>query len=505
MASGLAGPAALDEKPSSWVRRAAVASVAAALAAGGFVLLTQSGEGEGSGDGRRSAARPAAGAPGAAVSLASLTARTRANPRDDGAWTALGTALVERGARVADATYYPKAQAALKRSLSLRPAERGNVAAMAGMARLSHAREDFAAARRWGEAVQRLAPGEWATYPLLIDTYGRLGDAKAAARTAEQLTERRGGAAALGWTAQTYRDKGWREDAAVLAAQAAATAEAAPEKAEQLRRVAELAWERGELTESLGYFDASLALDRRRGATVAGRARVLAALGRTTEAVKGYRAALALSPRPEYSLELGELVEATGGEGAGAAQFGVVRAQVAHNRAQGVLGDLVLGRLEADHGDPEEAVQLLRAEWSRRPGAEVADALGWALHRTGDDEAALEYARRAVKEGVRSALFLYHRGEIERGLGDYGAARRHLSEALRVNPAFSPLWVPRAEEALERLGEPPEGGPRQVWPKVVKPKSSAGSARASGSRGESRNTAPAPRVRKPEPAARKRQ
>jgi tetratricopeptide (TPR) repeat protein len=496
--AGLTGLTGLAEKPSPWVRRAAVASVAvAALAAGALVLLAQSGDGDAdrNGEGGRTVAKPVAGAPGAANSLTALTARTRANPRDEGAWTALGTALVERGARAADTTYYPKAQAALKRSLLLRSADRGNLAALLGMARLSYAREDFAAARSWGEIVQTRAPEEWAAYPLLIDTYGRLGDPKAASRTAEALSEKRGGATALGWTAQTYRDKGWREDAAVLAAQAAVAAEEAPEKAEQLRRSGELAWERGDLKESLGYFDSSLALDRKDGATVAGRAGVLAAMGRTAEAVKAYRTALLLTPRPEYSLELGELMEATRGEGAGSAQFGVVRAQVSHDREQGVRGDLVLGRLEADHGDPAAAVGLLRAEWSRRPGAEVADALGWALHRTGDDQAAQEYARRAMKEGVRSALFLYHRGEIERGLGDDGAARRYLAEALRVNPVFSPLWAPRAEESLERLGEPPEGGPRQMWPyrpKVSKSEDSGGSSRS------------AEPVKKSEPAARKR-
>ncbi|MEU8886897.1 tetratricopeptide repeat protein [Streptomyces sp. NPDC048442] len=464
------------KKPSVLVRRAAITTVAAAaLTAGALVLLPPSG------DGKRPAAKPAAGAPGAASSLAALNARVKTHPRDDGAWSALGAALVERGLRAADTAYYPRAEHALKRSLSVRPAEKGNSAGMVAMAQLAYARGDFAAAKRWGEIVQRQAPKEWATYPLLIDTYRRLGDPKAAARAAEVLMEKRGGAAALGWTAQTYRDKGWREDAAVLAAEAVVAAQTPPEKADQLRRAAELAWERGDLEESLGFYDSAITLDRKQGAAVAGRARVLAALGRTTEAVKAYRAALALTPRPEYALELGELTESNGGNGE--PQYGVARAQVAWNSKQGVDGDLVLGRLEADHGDADTAVELLREEWSRHPGPEVADALGWALHRTGDDEAALEYAKKATKEGVRSALFLYHRGEIERATGDYGAARRHLEEALRVNPVFSPLWAPRAQTSLTRLGDPPEGGPRNVW--EPKPTTNSGSFGQSGQSGQS--------------------
>ncbi|CAM5343739.1 hypothetical protein GCM10010329_35890 [Streptomyces spiroverticillatus] len=468
----------------AWVgwKGAAVLGVVGALVAGGVAVTAIGGE-------EKPAPRAVAGAPGSAAALAAMQARARANPRDAAVWAELGAALTARGLRAADTLYYPKAEAALRHSLTVRTAERGNFRALVAMAELAHARGNFAAAKRAAEVVQMQAPNEWATYPLLIDTYGRMGDAKAAARTAEELMEKRGGAAALGWTAQTYRDKGWREDAAVLATEAVIAAGGGPEKAEQLRRAGELAWERGDLAEALGYYDASLSIERGQGATVAGRARVLAALGRTAEAAKTYKTALALTPRPEYSLELGELMEATTGNGS--AQYDVARAEVAWNARQGVRGDLVLGRLESDHGDADTAVELLREEFSRHPGAEVADALGWALHRTGDDEAALEYARRAVKEGARNALFLYHRGEIERALGEYGAARRHLEEALRVHPAFSPLWAPRARTSLDRLGEPPEGGPRNVW--GYRPK-----ARKTEPRGqETRGTAPAaPRKRR---------
>ncbi|MFJ6700755.1 tetratricopeptide repeat protein [Streptomyces sp. NPDC091272] len=473
-------------KLSKPVRRAAIASVVAAAVAGGvLVALPRSGEEQ------KPAARPAAGAPGVASSLAALNARVRTNPLDHGAWSALGGALVERGARGADAAFYPKAEAALKRSLAVRPAARGNVAGMTAMAQLAHQRGDFAATKRWGESVRMQSPGSWAAYPLLIDAYGRLGDPKAAARTAEELMEKRGGATALGWTAQTYRDKGWREDAAALTSQAVALAGTPREKADELLRAAELAWERGDLSESLGFYDSALALDRRQGAAVAGRARVLAGLGRTPEAVKAYRTALALTPRPEYALELGELTEADGGNGE--PQYGVARAQVAYDSRQGVRGNLVLGRLEADHGDADTAVELLREEWSRRHGPEVADALGWALHRAGDDEAALEYARKATKAGVRSALFSYHRGEIERAVGDYGAARRHLEEALRVNPVFSPLWAPRAQASLTRLGDPPEGGPASMWPsRPVSPPAQGPAGRSQ----EPRTAEPSPRKKR---------
>ncbi|MBM7089604.1 hypothetical protein JTP67_13860, partial [Streptomyces sp. S12] len=184
----------------------------------------------------------------------------------------------------------------------------------------------------------------------------------------------------------------------------------------------------------------------------------LAALGRTAEALSAYRVALAKQPLPRYALELGELYESLGRERDAGAQYALLRELVRKAAAHGVDGDLVLGRLEADHGDAGAAVRRLRAEYRQRPSAAVADALGWALHRDGEHEEALRYAVRATEGeqggGVRSALHVFHRGMIERALERYGPARRHLGEALRINPYFSPLRVPEARAALARLGEP---------------------------------------------------
>lgn len=60
---------------------------------------------------------------------------------------------------------------------------------------------------------------------------------------------------------------------------------------------------------------------------------------------------------------------------------------------------------------------------------------------------------------MRSALYVFHRGVVEKELGRYGPARRHLGEALTINPYFSPLRVPEAKRALAELGEPPVEGP----------------------------------------------
>ncbi|MEA2502111.1 MAG: hypothetical protein QOD01_2222, partial [Actinomycetota bacterium] len=76
----------------------------------------------------------------------------------------------------------------------------------------------------------------------------------------------------------------------------------------------------------------------------------------------------------------------------------------------------------------------------------------WALHVNGQDTEALGYARQATALGERSALFLFHRGMIERSLGQRDEARRDLSGALQANPHFSVLQTPVARTALAELG-----------------------------------------------------
>ncbi|MFH8931773.1 tetratricopeptide repeat protein [Streptomyces pristinaespiralis] len=414
---------------------------------------------------------------GAPASLSDLDALirdrerfVRDHPGDEESWAVLGSAYVERGTRLGDTAYYPKAERALKRSLRAVPAAKGNVAALVGMAELANARHDFAGARGYAESARKQKPERWAVYPALIDAYNGLGRYAAAGKAMDKLLELQTGPQVQGREARIYWNKGWREDAAALAYGATANSRTPTEKAVALHREGELAWERGEAEEAVEHFTKALRTVPESHRSLAGRARALAALGRTDEALDDYRSALAKLPLPEYALEAGELYESMGLNGDAATLYELLRKQVTRAGEHGVAGDLVLARYEADHGDPAAAVRRLQGEWRRgHRNVHVADAMGWALYRAGRPDDALPFAKVATGQGLRSALFSYHLGEIERALGDYGPARRHIDEALRTNPHFSPLLAPKAREAQDALGEPAPGGPADVvgdgyWP-----------------------------------------
>ncbi|MGW9590547.1 tetratricopeptide repeat protein [Streptomyces chartreusis] len=444
-------------------RRVLLASVAGCAVLGGLLTLLPWGSGgAGTPPPAPGAQALAAVTTGVAVALPDLAVlidgrerHLRAHPGDAESWAVLGAAYVEQGRRTSDPANYPKAEQALRRSLKAR--ER-NAGALDGMAALANARRDFRAARNWSEAALKADRGLWSAYPQLIDAQTGLGDYKAADKALDRLVELRKGPEVLAWAAGVYRDRGRREDAAAALSDAAAAAEAPAERAAYLERGGQLAFERGDLDVALRYFEEAVRLDPDQRAALAGQGRTLAALGRTTEALNAYRAAFAKQPDPEYALELGELYESLGLEQAARVQYDSLRERVARSAEGGVDDELVLGRFEADHGDPESAVRRLRDEWRRQPGIAVADALGWALHRAGEDKEALKFARVATDRhrggGVRSALYVYHLGMIERALEMPGAARRHLQEALRISPRFSPTRVPLAEQALRELGEP---------------------------------------------------
>ncbi|MFF2225687.1 hypothetical protein ACFVV7_20495 [Streptomyces globisporus] len=451
------------------LRRAAFGAVAAGVLLAGALVAVDDGDERPKEPGPVERAEAAATA-GSPASLSDLTALigdrqkwVESHPKDAPSLATLGTAYVEWARRSADTGYYARAEQALKRSLEAQPGERGNGAAWLGLAALANARHDFLAAKRWGETVKKQQPKAWNVYPVLIDAYTGLGDRKAATAATETFGELRKGVPALARTADLYRGNGWREDALATAREAVDRATQPAEKAEALHRLGELARERGEPEEAVAQFDAALRTDAAQYASLAGRARALAALDRTDEALAAYQSALEKLPRPQYALELGELYESLGLDGDARTQYAKLREMVAAAKKDGVDESLVLARFEADHGDPEAAVELLRAQWrGQHRSAAVADALGWALHRAGKSEEGLEYAQLAADTGVRNASYAYHLGVIQRELADYGPARRNLEQAVRTDPAFSPLAAPLAQEALDALGEPPPGGPGEM-------------------------------------------
>jgi tetratricopeptide (TPR) repeat protein len=381
--------------------------------------------------------------------ISRLQQRLRTTPADDASWATLGFDYVQQAKVTVDPTYYPKAQAALARSLRID--RRDNYLAMAGEATLASARHDFRAALGWARGGLAIDDHNALLYGALTDALTQLGYYRAAERavtTMELVSPGTPAETRLSYAAQLRGD-----DAAAAAFMRRALSDAGSGADVAFARyyLGELALGHGDGRAALRQFAAGLAVAPGDTMLLEGRAKAEAAVGRAAAAVRDFRQVVARVPQPTYVLEYGELLQALGRDRAAAQQWSLFRAEQRLFLANGVTLDVDAILFEADHGSPRAATAIGAAALTTRPSLDTYDAYGWALHRAGRDGAALVAADQALRTGVRNALFLFHRGEIERSLGRLADARTDLAAALRLNPSFSPLWASQARADLSTL------------------------------------------------------
>ncbi|GAA4707183.1 tetratricopeptide repeat protein [Phytohabitans rumicis] len=378
--------------------------------------------------------------------IARAQERLRLVPGDWRTWAALAVAYVERGRVTADPTNYPRAEEAARRSLAVKPKDNGD--ALVAQGALANARHDFAAARKLALAATKINGYDADAYAVLADAETQLGNVKAATAAVQRLLDLRPGLSAYARGSYDLEQRGMVSAATDLMNQALAAAVSTADIGFCRVQLGDLAWYAGDLAGAAREYELGLAADPGSIALQRGRARVDWANGRIDAALAGYADLTRRAPTPSYVLEYAEFLRAAGRTTQAQAQLDL--ASTAHRLFTGAGGvDGLTGTaLALAAGDPATALKEARAEWSRRTHADVADNLAWALHHAGRDAEALPYARRAVASGARSATYAYHLGVIELALGQTGAGRGHVAEAVRVNPYFSPIDAPLARKLL---------------------------------------------------------
>jgi tetratricopeptide (TPR) repeat protein len=422
--------------------RLVAATVAVGCAVTGVVALAAPG-------GTRSVP-PARQAPVSADALDQSIARTqqqvRSVPGNWPAWATLGLDYVEQARRTVDPTYYPKASAALQRSLQLHRG--GNFVAMAGEAVLAAARHRFHAALRWAHRGLRVDPQNAVLHGALADALTQLGRYSAAARAARQMELLRPGSdaeARLSYVAELRGHIGEAESLMRLSQRHAGSTDGVAFADYYL---AELARTSGRPAAALRFAQQGLRADPSSAMLFEARARAEVSLGRAAAARRDFAAAVARVPQPTYVLEYGDLLLSLGRRTAAERQYETFTVEQRLFRANGVTLDSDATLFEADHGSPAKAVRIGRGAIRTRPFLDSYDAYGWALHRAGNNRAALVAADKALSTGLHNALFRFHRGVILRALGRRAAADRDLAMAIRWDPSFSPLLAPVARRML---------------------------------------------------------
>ncbi|MGI8594590.1 MAG: tetratricopeptide repeat protein [Solirubrobacteraceae bacterium] len=434
--------------------RLVIASLTAAFAVTFAVLILVGGKESGA-DERTASRELSLGVPSQAAAstdgrIAALNAAVRAEPKRPEGYTALAETYLQKARETADPAFYGRAGIALERALTRKP---GDAAALTARGRLRLSLHDFKGALADARRALAAAPDANAPYPVLVDALVELGRYDDAERALQTMIDRRPGASAYARVAYLRELRGDLSGAAEALRLAVSASRGPGENAAYVTALlGDLEFTRGRLSRAAtAYRDALTRLPRFPPAE-AGLARLDSARGDREAAIRRLRRLVGRLPLPQYVVELGETELAVGRRARARRDLELLGAQYRLLRAAGVAPDAQIAVHEADYGDPRRAVRLARAVWASAPSVRSADALGWALTRTGRPAEGLRWARRALRLGSRDPRFLYHAGIAARQAGRSGDARRWLERALRQAPRFSAYLSPRARRALRTLG-----------------------------------------------------
>jgi tetratricopeptide (TPR) repeat protein len=384
----------------------AAATFAAAL--GAFGLLARSGGSDRAAGSAARTALPSPLPPSASTDqrIALLQQTVRARPGEVDGYTLLAGAYAQKVRETGDASFYNRASGVLREALVLDPRDPG---ALTQRGALELSRHDFRAGLRDAQLARRLAPQIDRPFGVLVDALVELGRYDEAGAALQQMVDRKPDLAAyarVSYFRELHGDLGGARSALVLALSAGGAAAENVAYVDTLLSHVDLL--RGRL--HLAAREAREALARFPGYAAAGAAlaRVQIARGDVRGAIARLRRVVARLPLPEHVIALGEAQQAAGMARAARRTLALVGAEQRLLAAARVNTDVELAIFEADHGSPRRAVALGRAAWAAAPSVRSADALGWALTRSGRPAAGLRWARRALSLGSDDPAFLAH-------------------------------------------------------------------------------------------------
>ncbi|MEA2610043.1 MAG: hypothetical protein QOJ75_2286, partial [Chloroflexota bacterium] len=379
-----------------------------------------------------------------------LLAAIATTPGDAASQLDLGYALMQRIRETADPTLYAPAAAAFEAARALTP---DDALVYVGIGGLELGKHQFAEALVTGRKAAALSPTLASARAVIVDALVELGRYDEADEAAGEMLALSSDLTTLARASYLAELRGNLDVALGAMRLAAKSPGLAPENTAFVDALlGNLLVYSGDPSAAADAYHAALGLVPSHAPSIAGQARLAVGAGKLDEAIAMFQRAADIVPLPEYVIALGDAQSAAGLPNEATHNYALARAEIQLFQATGVIVDLDLALFEADHGDPQRALDLARIAYKATPTVRAADAMGWALHRLGRDGEARMHSDEALRLGSIDPILRYHAGAIQAALGDAGDARRNLQLAVSTDPGFSATGAADARQILAALG-----------------------------------------------------
>lgn len=379
------------------------------------------------------------------------TAMITRNADEPSGYAKLAEAYMRKARESGDSGYYVKAEAAIQHVLAEQP---DDYAARRVLTWIALGKHDFSQALLLATQLQAERPDDYWVYGLLGDAYTELGDYHKAVEAFQQMMDRRPGLPAYSRAAYMRTLHGDLEGAMELMRMAIrGGGRRDPEPlAWTLVQYGNLHFHQGQLGQAEAAYQQALDIFPNYYMALAGMGQIQAGQQQYTEAISHYEQAIATVPAPDMIGHLGDLYTLAGQKEQAERQYQLVEFIEQVNDMNEIMYSRQLALFYADHHrNLDTALRLAEAELGRRHDIYTQDALAWVYYHMNRMPEAWRIMEQALRLGTQDASLLYHAGMIAKGMGKTDKAKQYLTQALTLNPYFSPRGASLAKTALEEL------------------------------------------------------
>ena len=382
-------------------------------------------------------------------------------------WVNLGDALAQKLRDTNDPRYYAHAEAVYRQALKL---DSKNVEALTGMAWVTGGRHEFDQSIAWADKAIAIEPAAVAARGIIGDAALELGDYEKAFDHYQAMMDLRpdlsswSRGAYLLWLTGDKTKAVWLMDKAIKSG-----APFAENVAWCRAKLAMMHFNDGALVPAQQVLDPVLKSSPHNLHVLLAAGKIAAARQDIPAAIRFYEAVLEGGPNHDALVALGDLHAAAGESKLAEDFYAKVESLHAAHLAGGVHDHMQMARFYADHD--RNLVEALRLAEQHKLTKNVieADSLAWVYFKNGDQPRAIEAIKRALSQGTPDPELHYHAGMIAEAAGDHLSARRHLIQAIGLNPRFNPIQAPIAARTLEGISAPKSTDTAASDPDVPKP------------------------------------